>query len=118
MKSEKWSLVLREFPNWKELCTQAGELARREAINDPKIKEILNSAKIRSERDLERREAIIKTRSQYFGSNALGQVSDVVSDEIAILEAVTSGVTNPTVNMVAAGAYIQSPYSIEEPHIG
>ena len=118
VKSEKWSLVLREFPNWKELCTQAGELARREAINDPRVKEILNSAKIRSERDLERREAIIKTRSQYFGSNALGQVSDVVSDEIAILEAVTSGVTNPTVNMVAAGAYIQSPYSIEEPHIG
>ena len=112
IRSERWRFVLREFPKWEQICRDAGNLARERVLQKPEMEEIISEALRRIRLDTARRKEILVVRRDRAEESVKEIAQQELDKELVILKAIQEGITNPSVRMIAAGAFVQSPMEI------
>ena len=112
IRGERWRFVLREFPKWKQICRDAGTLARERVLQKPELEETMKEALRRSQVDASRRKEILVMRRDRAENSVREIAQQELDKEGVILDAIMKGITNPSVRMIAAAAFIQSPIEI------
>jgi ATP-dependent helicase HepA len=110
LRGESWGLILEEMPAWSTLCERSADAAWKEVRRSAQVSSALSSALESAEKDIARRFAILEARALRLPTGPERQsAEEELRLERAAAQALTAGIKNPVISMVACGACVLCP---------
>lgn len=110
LRGASWGPILEEMPAWARLCEESAEAAWVEVRSSEKVSTALRTALEGAERDSTRRLAILEARARRLPAGAEREsAEEELRVERDAAQALTAGIQNPLVRMVACGACVLCP---------
>ena len=110
LRGRIWKPVLEELPTWSVLCRESAEAAWEDVRGSALLESALNSALDSAEQDTVRRFAILEARALRLPS---GPERRAAREELRLerdaAQALTAGIRNPWIRLVACGACVLWP---------
>ncbi len=110
LRGKIWAPVLEELPTWTQLCRESAEVAWQEIREAERLATAVRDALESAEQETARRLAILEARALRLPSgHERTAAHEELSIERAAAEALSRGIENPSIRMVASGACVLWP---------
>ena len=110
LRGPSWGPILDDLPAWSRLCHESADAAWEEVRQSEKLASALRSALEGAEQDTARRLAILEARARRLATRPERQsAEEELRLERDAAQALTAGIQNPVIRMVACGACVLCP---------